>query len=269
MPAKAGIAATTDSRPARRIGGGDLPVPKVDPKNPDVVYSTSIVTWRSEDGGKTWTAFSGAPGGDDYQNIWINPNNPGHHSAGQRSGRHRQRQSGPHVEFLVQPADRAALSRVGQQHVSRTGCAADSRRAVRCASPAAATTARSLFANGIRWASSSTGTSRPIRWIADIIYGAGRGQVSKFHWSTGQVQMSRRCRSATRNTAPIAPQPILFSPLDPHVLYYAANVLFKTTRRRRHTWQTISPDLTRPHPGIPPGSGDLAAKDPAPTSSAE
>ncbi|HXA03671.1 MAG TPA: hypothetical protein VNY30_02490, partial [Bryobacteraceae bacterium] len=70
------VRATTDKRPALRIGGGDLPVPKVDPKNPDVVYSTSIVTWRSGDGGKTWTALKGAPGGDDYQNIWINPDNP-------------------------------------------------------------------------------------------------------------------------------------------------------------------------------------------------
>ena len=68
--------ATDDPRPAMRIGGGDLPVPKVDPKDPDVVYSTSIVTMRSEDGGKTWTGIRGAPGGDDYQNIWINPNNP-------------------------------------------------------------------------------------------------------------------------------------------------------------------------------------------------
>ena len=68
--------ATTDSRPAFRIGGGDLPVPRVDPKNADVVYSASIVTWRSKDGGKTWTGIRGAPGGDDYQNMWINPENP-------------------------------------------------------------------------------------------------------------------------------------------------------------------------------------------------
>ncbi len=37
---------------------------------------TSTVTWKSTDGGKTWTGFRGAPGGDDYQNIWINPNDP-------------------------------------------------------------------------------------------------------------------------------------------------------------------------------------------------
>jgi hypothetical protein len=59
-----------------KIGGGDLPVPGVDPKNPDVVYSTSIVTMRSTDGGRTWSGLRGAPGGDDYQNIWINPENP-------------------------------------------------------------------------------------------------------------------------------------------------------------------------------------------------
>src|SRR6202453_3602124 len=44
--------ATTDPRPAMRIGGGDLPIPRVDPKNPDVVYSVSIVVVRSTDGGK-------------------------------------------------------------------------------------------------------------------------------------------------------------------------------------------------------------------------
>ena len=49
--------ATDDGRPAMRIGGGDLPMLAVDPKNPDVVYSTSIVTVRSTDGGKTWTSI--------------------------------------------------------------------------------------------------------------------------------------------------------------------------------------------------------------------
>src|SRR5207253_8231049 len=42
----------------------------------DVVYSTGIVTVRSADGGKTWTGIRGAPVGDDYQNLWINPDNP-------------------------------------------------------------------------------------------------------------------------------------------------------------------------------------------------
>src|SRR5205807_6109686 len=68
--------ASEDPRATFRIGGGDLPVPAVDPKNPDIIYSTSIVTWKSTDAGKTWAGIRGAPGGDDYQNIWINPNDP-------------------------------------------------------------------------------------------------------------------------------------------------------------------------------------------------
>lgn len=67
---------TTDRRPATRIGGGDLPRLAVNPKNPDIVFSASVVSWKSTDGGKTWTGFVGAPGGNDYQNIWINPNHP-------------------------------------------------------------------------------------------------------------------------------------------------------------------------------------------------
>src|SRR5207253_3920806 len=46
--------ATTDARPGARIGGGDLPVLRFDPKSPDIIYSASTVCWKSIDGGKTW-----------------------------------------------------------------------------------------------------------------------------------------------------------------------------------------------------------------------
>ena len=71
-----GQARVQDNRPLVRIGGGDLPTIAVDPKNEKVVYSSSTVFWRTEDGGLTWSAVRGAPGGDDYQKTWINPNNP-------------------------------------------------------------------------------------------------------------------------------------------------------------------------------------------------
>src|SRR5262245_59147937 len=66
--------AKQDMRPLARIGGGDLPTVTVDPKDPDVVYTASTVMWRTMNGGMTWSAVRGAPGGDDYQRIWINPN---------------------------------------------------------------------------------------------------------------------------------------------------------------------------------------------------
>jgi photosystem II stability/assembly factor-like uncharacterized protein len=61
-----------DNRPMSRIGGGDLPTLAVDPTDPNVIYSASVVMWRTEDGGRNWSAVRGAPGGDDYQKIWIN-----------------------------------------------------------------------------------------------------------------------------------------------------------------------------------------------------
>src|SRR5438093_6450222 len=61
----------------RRIGGrgpGAMGI-AVAPDNPDVIYVANTTTWKSTDGGKTFVGFKGAPGGDDYQRIWISPEN--------------------------------------------------------------------------------------------------------------------------------------------------------------------------------------------------
>src|SRR5690242_4796219 len=47
----------------------------VDPKNPDVVYTINTSSYKSTDGGNTFTGFKGAPGGDDPQQMWIDPTN--------------------------------------------------------------------------------------------------------------------------------------------------------------------------------------------------
>src|ERR1700741_5605782 len=60
-----------------RIGGrgpGAMGI-AVSPDNADLIYVANTTTWKSIDGGKTFTGFKGAPGGDDYQRIWINPGN--------------------------------------------------------------------------------------------------------------------------------------------------------------------------------------------------
>ena len=49
---------------------------KVHPTKPDVVFVPTVVAWKSTDGGKTFTGWRGAPGGDDYQDLWLNPANP-------------------------------------------------------------------------------------------------------------------------------------------------------------------------------------------------
>ncbi len=47
----------------------------VDPQNDNVVYTVSTAMYRSTDGGVTFHAFKGAPGGEDYHSLWIDPRN--------------------------------------------------------------------------------------------------------------------------------------------------------------------------------------------------
>jgi photosystem II stability/assembly factor-like uncharacterized protein len=255
---------TDDPRPAMKIGGGDLPVPKVDPKNPDVVYSTSIVTVRSRDGGKTWQSIRGAPGGDDYQNMWINPENPNIILLVSDQGALVSVNGGetwsswynqPTAQFYhVITTNTFPYKVCGGQQESGSAC-------IESRGNDGQITWRDWRPVGVI----EYGYVAPDPLDGEIIYGAGRSEVSRFHWSTGQVE----------NVTPIPlgastgdytgkpeesyradrTEPIMFSPVDPHVLYYATNVLFKTTDGG-HSWQTISPDLTRKDPGVPPSVGD-------------
>ena len=56
--------------------GSDFACVRVDPANKDVIYVTNTSTYRSMNGGESFTAIKGAPGGDDYHTVWINPKNP-------------------------------------------------------------------------------------------------------------------------------------------------------------------------------------------------
>ncbi|HET9407345.1 MAG TPA: glycoside hydrolase [Candidatus Sulfotelmatobacter sp.] len=250
--------ATDDPRPAGRIGGGDLPIPRVDPKNPDVVYCASTVTMRSTDGGKTWAGFRGAPGGDDYQNLWINPNNP---------------------QIILLVSDQGALVTVngGESwsswynqptaqlyHVIATNtfpykvCAGQQESGSVCTASRGndgAITFRDWHPVGVI----EYGYVAPDPLDPDVIYGAGRNEVSRFHWSTGQVQNITPIPVRNEKYRADRTEPLMFSPLDPHTLYYASNFLFKTTDGG-NTWQAISGDLTKENPGAPPSVGNLIRK---------
>ena len=252
--------ATTDSRPALRIGGGDLPVPKVDPKNPDVVYSTSIVTWRSTDGGKTWTGIRGAPGGDDYQNIWINPNDPNIILlVGDQGAIVTVNGGSTWSSWYNQPTAQLYHAIASQEFPYRV-CAGQQESGSVCVSSRGndgEITFREWHPVGVI----EYGYVAPDPLHPDIVYGAGRSEVSRFDWRTGQVQNVTPIPVRNGKYRADRTEPILFSPVDPHTLYYATNVLFKTTDGG-HSWQTISPDLSRPHSGIPASLGHLADKDP-------
>jgi len=47
----------------------------IDPTNADVIYVPNIALYRSDDGGKSISIVRGAPGGDDYHQLWVDPKN--------------------------------------------------------------------------------------------------------------------------------------------------------------------------------------------------
>ncbi len=87
----------------------------VDPNNPDVIYMPNIALYRSEDGGKTISIVRGAPGGDDYHQLWVDPKNSSHLILGTDQGTTISVESRPDVVVMVQPADGAVLSRHHRQ----------------------------------------------------------------------------------------------------------------------------------------------------------
>src|SRR5271169_1980476 len=50
----------------------------IDPNDLDVVYVPNVALYRLNDGGKTISIVRGAPGGDDYHQLWIDPANSSH-----------------------------------------------------------------------------------------------------------------------------------------------------------------------------------------------
>ena len=249
---------TTDERALMKIGGGDLMVPVVDPTNPEVVYVASIVAMKSSDGGKTWTWLRGAPGGDDYQNLWINPTDP---------------------KTIVLVGDQGAVATVNggatwtswynQPTAQLYHVAVTSDVPYRVCSGQQESGSACIASRGLdgsigerEWHPAAIieyGYAAPDPRDPDIIYGAGRTSVTRYRWSTHQAQdvtptVLRGTARAERT------QPIVFSPVRRDLLYYAANTVFSTTTGGQ-SWQTISPDLGHPDPGMPPTIGGLGAKD--------
>jgi photosystem II stability/assembly factor-like uncharacterized protein len=247
--------ATDDARPAERIGGGDLPEPAIDPTNPDVIYMTSIVTWKSTDGGKTWTGIRGAPGGDDYQNIWINPNNPqiillaSDQGAiitvnGGKSWSSWYNQSTAQMYHVN--ADNAFPYRLcsGQQE-SGSACVAsrgnDGEITIREWHPVAA---------------EEYGYAVPDPLDPDIVYG---GKLTRYDRRTSQAQNIMPKPFRSRDFRVVRTEPIVFSPENPHSMYFASNTLWKTTDGGTR-WTQISPDLTRKTYEVPASVGEYRSQ---------
>jgi photosystem II stability/assembly factor-like uncharacterized protein len=245
---------TDDPRPGLGIGGGDLPVVRFDPKNPQIVYSASVVCWKSTDGGKTWDGWRGAPGGDDYQNIWINPNNPDVILLGSDQGAIVTVNGGATwsswynqstAQLYHVSADNAFPYRLysGQQESGSVGITSrgnDGEITFRDWQPVAAEEYGYVVADPLD---------------PDIIIG---GKLTRFDRRAGQAQAILPVPVQTEDFRMLRTEPVGFSPIDPHLLFFAGNTLWKT-RDQGDRWEKISPDLSRPQYDLPASIGKYKA----------
>ena len=236
--------------------GSDFAEIRVHPRNPEIVFAANTASYKSIDGGKSFTGFKGAPGGDDYHRIWINPEHPDVMLFATDQGATITVNGGetwsswynqPTAQFYHVSTDNRFPYWVygGQQE-----------------SGSAAVASRGDY-GAITWRDWRTVGVEEYGYIApdpldpDITYG---GKITRFDWKSGQVQnispeVVRSGKYRFLRTAPV-----VFSPVDPKRLYFAGNVLFQTTTGGQ-SWEVISPDLSRDKWEIPENIGVYSTPD--------
>jgi photosystem II stability/assembly factor-like uncharacterized protein len=240
----------------RLVGySGDMNEVKTDPKNADVLYIAAVASWKSTDGGKTFAMFRGAPGGDDYHRFWVNPNDPKIILLASDQGAVVTVNGGeswsswynqPSAQFYHVSTDNAFPYRVcGGQQESGSACinsrGDDGEITFRDWHPVGAEEYGYVVADPLD---------------PDIVYG---GKVSRYDRRTDQVTEvgPMPLRGSGKSYRTVRTMPLVFSPVDPHILFFASNTVWKTTNGAK-TWTEISPDLSRPTWTLPANVGVYA-----------
>ncbi|HYK82096.1 MAG TPA: hypothetical protein VEU55_03050 [Gemmatimonadales bacterium] len=255
----AGLYRSDDGGASWRLAGADPRITSrnwyfcrvtVDPRNADVVYVPNVALLRSTDGGATFEAIKGAPGGDDYHELWVDPQVSTHMIVGSDQGASVSLDAGrtwsswynqPTAQFYHVATDDEFPYRVyGAQQDAGT----------------AATLSRSdygeiTFRDWQPVGAGESGYIAPDPMHPGVVYGGDTyGGVYRFDRATGQSQdIAPWPLSAFGQPMPERKyrftwtSPLVFDRLDPQTLYLGAHLLLRTRDGGLH-WDVISADLT-------------------------
>ncbi len=222
----------------------------VDPRNPNVVFSAGRSIRRSSDGGRTWHIIKGAPGGDDYHFVWINPLHPNHWITASDQG-----------AVVTVDGGRSWSSWYNQPTGQFYHLAVDNRfpywiYSGQQDSGSVAAASRSNYGS-LTWRDwHPVGGDERDYMVPDpadpnLVFGSGLGgRVSRWNARTGQVANVSPYPIISYGAAPLKVKyrygwvtPLVFTPTKPYALLLGAQVLFQSTNLGK-TWKVISPDLT-------------------------
>ncbi len=238
-----------------------------DPKDAHKVYIANTGLYRSTDGGKSFERIN-APHGD-HHGLWIDMHNPDRLINGNDGGATISIDGGknwstqmnqPTAQFYHVTADNDFPYRVygTQQDNSSVGIATASDRG---------------FIDRGDWDAVGGGESGYVavdpRDAHTVYAGSYFGYISRLDRRTNQIQNIQQWpldpdgeNASVQKYRYTWTMPIVFSPHDPNILYHSAQVLFRSNDGG-HSWQTISPDLTRNDKSKQQDSGGPITKDQA------
>jgi photosystem II stability/assembly factor-like uncharacterized protein len=231
----------------------------VDPTNPDRAYDVNTATYMTLDAGKTWVPVKGAPGGDDYHQLWINP----------KDGNRMVLSSDQGTVVSVDGA-RTWSTWYNQPTAEIYHIAADKRfpywlygAQQDSGGVGVSTWSRMSTLDFRNWEptcqAGESSTVVPDPKDGNLLYGNG----------------DQRCNQALNLPEPAGGELPAADPADPNrrtwtlpqvfsladeALYYSNQFVFRT-RDRGKTWMKISPDLARLHPEVPKSLDPVTAKD--------
>ena len=239
-----------------------------DPQDPDVVYALNTGLYRSRDGGETFTAIR-VPHGDNHD-LWIAPSDPDRMINGNDGGANVSFNGGR--TWTAQDYSTAQFYRVmTTNHQPYWICGGQQDNSTACIPSKgwghlsrAAGTPNFLIAVG----GCESGNVANSRTNPDIFFaGCYGGSLSRYNHANGALRMvnvwpeNPMGQSAEDLTERVQwTFPIVFSHHDPNVLYTGTQKLWKTTNDG-HSWEQISPDLTRADPSTTGPSGGPITRD--------
>jgi photosystem II stability/assembly factor-like uncharacterized protein len=219
----------------------------VDPKDADRVYISDTAFYRSTDAGAHFTAIKGSPDGDDFHQPWVDPDDPRRIVLGSDQGTSISLNGGATwSSWFNQPTGQFYHVIADDQYPTNIyGAQQDNGSAI---------TPVESDGNGITtfdWqpivAGGESGYEAPDPLHPGVVYGDNvtredltRHQVRSLDPTIAYLQLFRQTWTL----------PLVFSKTDPRVLYYGRQVIFRSADSG-DTWRIISPDLTRPDPGVP------------------
>ncbi len=228
----------------------------VEPRDADVVYAGNTSLYRSQDGGRTFAPIKGAPGGDDYHELWIDPANPERRMLGADQGAVVSLNGGetwsswynqPTGQFYRVATDSRFPYRVYGSQQDSGSAAVPSRTAQR--DGINLTQFRMVTAGG------ENDSIAPDPGDPNLVFG---GRVEKLDLLTGQTHTLDPTLAFPGFHRSVWTLPLVFSRRDPCVLYFANQQLFRTADGGQ-SWSAISRDLTREDAGVPPNLDPVTA----------